>query len=124
MNKVLRGVSVFAMIFSTLFVSSGFAAETESTAPQIATSATPAAPKYFLTYSYYKYDLQGTNSANTRIYQFGSSTVDLQMVTATYLYSPNWTLLAFVPYVKNMVETTYFPGTTNFKTRDYTEGLG
>lgn len=82
-------------------------------------------PKLFLTYSYYKYDLQGTNSANTRIYKFDASTVDLNMVTATYLLSPNWTLLAFVPYIKNMVETVYepLPGGLNFKTRDYTEGL-
>lgn len=98
--------------------------EDASATPKITTEAKP--PKIFLTYSYYKYDLQGTNAANTRIYKFDASTVDLNMVTATWLYSPQWTLLAFVPYVKNMVETIYepLPGGLNFKTRDYTQGLG
>lgn len=88
------------------------------------TKLAPKPPQYFLSYSYYKYDLQGTNAATTRIYKFDASTVDLNMVTATWLYSPQWTLLAFVPHVKNMVETIYYPGVVNYKTRDFTEGLG
>lgn len=110
-------VCALIAVFST-----GAFAQDETAAPKVTTTA--SAPKYFLTYSYYKYDLQGTNNSNTRIYGFGASTVDLHMVTATWLYSPKWTLLAFVPYVKNMVETTYFPDTAGkVKTTDYTEGL-
>ena len=100
------------------------AAPTDATG--VTTTTAPKPPSYFLTYSYYKYDLQGTNAADTRIYKFDASTVDLHMVTATWLYSPKWTLFAFVPYIKNMVETIYepTPAGANVKTRDYTEGLG
>ncbi len=126
-RTLIAGALLLSVV--TAFSSAAFSQEQQGdAAPKLTTSAKP--PKYFLTYSYYKYDLQGTNSANTRIYKFDASTVDLNMVTATWLYSPQWTLLAFVPYVKNMVETVYnpVPGSSapgnNFKTRDYTEGLG
>lgn len=119
-NVLLMG----ALLVSLMTAFSFHAQAEESSAPQIST--TVKTPNVFLTYSYYKYDLQGTNNANTRIYGFDASTVDLNMITATWLYSPQWTLLAFVPHIKNMVETKYepIPGGLNFKTRDYTEGLG
>ncbi|KHD89734.1 MAG: hypothetical protein OM95_01285 [Bdellovibrio sp. ArHS] len=120
MNKTFcLGLILFASLFSI-----GSFAQTEAASTSTATAPKP--PSVFLTYSYYKYDLQGTNNANTRIYGFDASTVDLNMVTATWLYSPQWTLLALVPHIKNMVETKYepIPGGLNFKTRDYTEGLG
>ncbi|WP_413943990.1 transporter [Bdellovibrio sp. HCB-162] len=118
-----KTVLVLSALLATLAMPAAFAQEEQAT-QQIST--TVKAPSYFLTYSYYKYDLQGTNNANTRIYGFDASTVDLNMITATWLYSPQWTLLAFVPHIKNMVETKYepIPGGLNFKTRDYTEGLG
>lgn len=111
------------LILTMSFSVSSFA-QTETTGTSI--TPAPKPPSVFLTYSYYKYDLQGTNNANTRIYGFDASTVDVNMITATWLYSPTWTLLAFLPHIKNMVETKYepIPGGLNFKTRDYTEGLG
>lgn len=114
--------STFALIATALLSLSANAQENQT----VATTPDVKAPSYFLTYSFYKYDLQGTNTANTSIYGFEASTVDLNMVTATWLYSPSWTLLAFVPHIKNMVETKYepLPGGLNFKTRDFTEGLG
>lgn len=77
-------------------------------------------------YSYYKYDLHGTNTASTNIYGFANGTVDLHLTTATWIYSPDWTFIAFVPYMKNMVETTYetTPTGANLTLTDYTEGLG
>lgn len=95
-------------------------------AEEVTTTSTQAGPSWVFTYSYYKYSLQGENTANTQIYKFDASTVDLHLATATWLYSPQWTFLAFAPYIKNMVETIYepTPAGLNFKTRDYTEGLG
>jgi hypothetical protein len=85
-----------------------------------------AAPEIFLSYNYYHYDMTGQSAANTGIYKFGKSTVDLQLITATWLYSSDWTLLAFVPHIKNRVETIYEPTQNglNFSTTDYTMGLG
>ncbi|MEN0058174.1 MAG: transporter [Bdellovibrio sp.] len=124
---LLKFVSASTLIFGGLQVS----AQTEDTSTTeskevISTPAPAAAPSWIYSVSYYKYDLQGSNSANTRIYGFDASTVDLYLATATWLYSPQWTFIAFVPYIKNMVETIYepTPAGLNFKTRDYTEGLG
>lgn len=129
MKKLSWLVGAFLAGMNCMATTSAHAAEETTTAPKITATASPTAavaPQYFVTYGYYKYDLQGTNSANTRIYKFDASTVDLNLVTATWLYSSKWTLLAFAPYIKNMVETVYYPypGGANFKTRDYTEGLG
>ncbi len=83
-------------------------------------------PKFIFTYTYAKYDLQGESSANTGIYKFDKSTVDLHVLTGTWLYSADWTLLAIAPYIKNMIETVYEPTAQglNFRTKDFTEGLG
>lgn len=117
-------LKIFVILFLTNSLGLSFVHAEEKPAGTQVTTMTPQPPKYFLTYSYYKYDLQGTNAATTGIYRFDASTVDLNMITATWLYSPQWTLLTFVPHVKNMVETVYFPGSANVKTRDFTEGLG
>lgn len=127
--KTIHLFLISALVAAYLTSLSAHAQTTSSEEPAAGTqvsSITAKAPSYFLTYSYYKYDLQGTNTANTYIYGFEASTVDLNMITATWLYSPQWTLLAFVPHIKNMVETKYepLPGGLNFKTRDFTEGLG
>ncbi len=85
-----------------------------------------SAPAIFVSYSYFHYDLEGRTAANTKIYGFGKSAVDFHMLTATWLYSPKWTLLTFVPYTETMVETIYEPSSANggVKLKDYTSGLG
>ncbi|MGZ3723289.1 MAG: hypothetical protein ACXVA9_10180 [Bdellovibrionales bacterium] len=86
----------------------------------------PKTPTIIASYSYYKYSLTGTTTANTDIYKFGNSTVDLHLLSATWLYSPKWTFVVLAPYLKYMVETIYepVPGGANFKTTDFTEGWG
>ncbi len=92
----------------------------------LVTETKPTAPNVYLSYNYYHFDMEGKSAANTLIYKFGKSSVDFNLVTATWLYSSKWTLLTFVPYSKTMVETIYEPTTSglNFKTKDYTGGLG
>lgn len=90
------------------------------------TETTVKAPNYSLSYNYYHYALEGKSTANTNIYKFGGSTVDLQLLTGVWMYSPKWTFVVFAPYIKTMVETVYepVPGGINFKTKDFTEGFG
>jgi hypothetical protein len=88
-------------------------------------AAEAAAPSVLLNYSYYHYDLSGQSTANTNIYKFGASTVDLNLMSATWLYSADWTFVAILPYINNRVETVYepVPGGINYATSDVTGGL-
>ncbi len=98
-------------------------AETESKTALEAQTPT-AAPNLFFGYNYYHYEMQGQRGANTNIYRFGKSTVDLHMLSATYLYSSKWTLVALLPHISNKVETVYEPranGGASFT--DTTNGL-
>ncbi|MBC7420064.1 MAG: hypothetical protein H7328_04985 [Bdellovibrio sp.] len=85
----------------------------------------PSAPSIYLSYDYYHYDLKGSSIATTNIYTFGTTTIDYHLLSATWLFSPTWTLIAFVPYSKTMVETIYEPTATglNFATKDYVGGF-
>lgn len=109
-------ISFRSLIFLALAFAGSFSIAAEEAAPS----------PVIVGYSYYKYDLHGTNTANTSIYGFANGTVDLHLTTATWLYSPQWTFIAFAPYIKNMVQTTYEPTPTgaNLTLTDYTEGLG
>jgi hypothetical protein len=112
----------FSLIFSFVMV----AGAQEQTARSTTTvhAEAPKAPSLFFGYSFYHYDMQGHDTANTNIYKFGASTVDLSLLTATWLYSSQWTLMALVPYITNRVETIYEPGLLNIKTIDTTKGIG
>ncbi len=118
----MKTASLLAIILAGFQIS---AAET-SISTKAESAAAPAAPKYSFGYSYYHYDMEGTNTANTKIYKFGAASVDLQMYTLTYMAIPKWTLMAFVPVVRNKVETIYEPvsGGLNLALTDTTEGLG
>lgn len=98
-------------------------AETQTAVPAVSPAA---GPTLFFGYSYYHYQLNGQSTANTEIYKFGASTVDLNLLSATWLASSEWTVVALLPQISNKVETIYEPTTTglNFKTTDTTNGLG
>lgn len=113
-------LAVFSMSVSLM------AGATESKLSTKAESTTPPkASQWSADYAIYHYEMEGTSTANTKIYKFGDATVDLQLFTLKYQAAPTWTLLTFVPYIKNGVETIYEPvaGGLNFKTVDHTEGL-
>lgn len=137
----------FTLLFSILFSFSTLAwaetqdqtkqkqsAEQSATPPQQAeaqsattTQAEAApAPHLFFGYNFYHYQMKGHDAANTNIYKFGESTVDLSLLSATWLYSPSWTFVALIPHITNRVETIYEPTAAglNFKTIDTTRGLG
>ena len=93
----------------------------------VAVAKSEAKPsKFSFAYSNYQYSLQGESTSNTRIYKFGDSTVNLQLFSSTWTYSPKWTFMLIAPYLKNKVETIYEPVPTglNLKLTDYTEGFG
>lgn len=125
---------VFQIIFTVLIlgaaVNTAHAAEIES--PKTETvgtvpAVTPAtSPTLFFGYSYYHYQLNGQSTANTEIYKFGASTVDLNILSATWLASSEWTVVGLLPHISNKVETIYEPTAAglNFKTTDTTNGLG
>lgn len=87
-------------------------------------TSVPLGPNWVFGYSYYKYDLKGNRTANTGIYKFGNGTVDLHLLSATWLYNPEWTFVALAPWIKSKVETIYEPGHLDLMTTDQTEGLG
>jgi hypothetical protein len=124
--------SLFAVLIVGFFSVGAFAEDVNKDAMPAAQSTVlvaetkPAAQNVFISYNYYHFDMDGKNSANTNIYKFGESTVDFHLLTATWLYSSNWTFLTLIPYSKTMVETIYepTPAGLNFKTKDYTGGLG
>lgn len=120
-------MKTWSLSFALIFTISAFAA-TESA--QIATKAdaetAPAPKKWSASFSQYRYELEGTNTATTNIYKFGEGQVDLSLFTLTYQASPKWTLLTFLPYIKNTVETIYepVPGGFNLKLTDVVDGVG
>lgn len=118
----MRIILLFIFAFSAvaaLAESSG----TLSTATE--TQAPPAAPKWNFGYSYYHYSMEGTSTANTKIYKFGDASVDMQLYTLTWTPNSTWTVMALVPYIRNRVETIYEPiqGGLNLALTDETEGL-
>lgn len=100
------------------------AAEVQSTTTEKA-EASPA-PNLFFSYNFFHYQMKGDSAANTNIYKFGESTVDLSLLSATWMYSPSWTFVALLPHITNRVETIYEPTAAglNFKTIDTTRGIG
>lgn len=126
--------TLVTILFTTLLSVNAFAQDqtadsasqtpTDGQSSVVVTKPAAASPSVFISYSYYHFDLEGRTAANTKIYGFGKSAVDFHMLTATWLYSPKWTLLTFVPYTETMVETIYEPKGVNVKTKDYTSGLG
>ena len=126
--------TIISILFTALLSANVFAQDqspdsasqtpTDGTSSIVVAETKATAPSVFVSYSYYHFDLEGRTAANTKIYAFGKSAVDFHLLTATWLYNPKWTLLTFVPYTKTMVETIYEPKGVNFKTKDYTGGLG
>lgn len=112
-------------LFALLSIQVG-AAESTSTSTMKAEAAAPkAAPKFAFGYSRYHYDMEGTSTANTKIYKFGEASVDVELYALTYTHSPKWTFMAIAPYLRNEVETIYFPeSSTPVALTDRTEGLG
>ncbi len=114
-----------------LFVLTSFSAFSEESTPaetQAAVSTSPAVvtPSLFFGYSYYRFQLNGQSTANTNIYKFGASTVDLNLLSVTWLASSEWTVITLLPHLSNKVETIYEPTAAglNFKATDTTNGLG
>lgn len=106
-------------------LSSAVATETMESATTT-TTAPAKSPVFFMSLSQYHYSLDGGRGANSQIYKFGEAKVDMSLIVATYLATPNWTVVTLIPHIKNEVETIYEPvaGGLNFKGRDVTEGLG
>lgn len=121
-----------SLLFSIIFALHSFSWAQDQQAATEAKSATAtkpevaSSPNLFFSYNYFHYQMKGYSAANTNIYKFGESTVDLSLLSATYLYNADWTLVALVPHISNRVETIYepTPAGLNFKTIDTTKGLG
>ncbi len=123
--KSLKLVSSVLILAASLFA---FAQETPTAQAESTTAveaqAPSAAPNLFFGYNYYHYELNGQRGANTNIYRFGKSTVDLHILSATYLYSPAWTIVTLVPHISSKVETVYEPlANGGFSLTDTTKGL-
>lgn len=102
------------------------AQDTSSASEPLAQAQTAAGPKWVLNYSYYKYSMEGDKTANTGIYKFGKGSVDLHLVSATWLYSSNWTFVTLLPWIRSQVETIYLPSlpAASMMTDDVTQGVG
>lgn len=122
----LLSLTLIVLVLTTLNVladETPAATAQSNTASEVQTPA--AAATLFFSHNYYHYELTGQSTASTYIYKFGASTVDLNLLSATWMYSPDWTFVALVPHLYNKVETIYEPTAQgmNFKTTDTTSGL-
>lgn len=113
-------------LFSILLILGSFswAQDGQSTTDTQAEAA--KAPSVIFSYNFYHYQMNGHSAANNNIYKFGASTVDLSLLSATWLHSSDWTFVTLIPHITNRVETIYEPTPTgmNYKTIDTTRGLG
>jgi hypothetical protein len=102
------------------------AQETQTSVTQTSAIAAAAAPRFVTSYNTYHYNLKGDRGANTNIYKFGKSTVDVNLLSVTWLYSADWTFVGIMPYLTNKVETIYEPvsGGLNLTLTDVTKGPG
>ncbi len=120
-------MKTLSLLFAA-FVSAGAFAATESATviTKSESAPAPATKKWSAAYTQYRYELEGTTTANTNIYKFGEGQVDISLFALTYQASPKWTLMTFLPYIKNTVETIYepVPGGANLKLTDNVDGIG
>jgi len=116
--------TVIAILICLFTVNAGAADSTLSTKAEA--PAVKSAPKWNFGYSRYLYDMEGTSTANTKIYKFGKATVDVELYTLTYAPGGSWSFMAIAPYLRNEVETIYEPvaGGLNLALTDRTEGMG
>ncbi|MGZ3736397.1 MAG: hypothetical protein ACXVC0_15635 [Bdellovibrionota bacterium] len=98
--------------------------EGSSTASQ--ESAAPASKHWKASASTYYYNFEGTQAAHGGIYNFGKTTLSMQLAALSYETSPGgWTFLALGQHFDNYVETNMpIPGVGNVLFHDRTLGWG
>ncbi len=126
MNRLIS-LTLIVLLLTSLNVLAEESPAIQAESKAIVEAEVPAAsPNLFFSYNYFHYEMTGQSTATTNIYKFGASSVDLNLVSATWKYSPAWTYVALLPHLNNKVETIYEPTAQglNFKTTDTTSGLG
>jgi hypothetical protein len=102
-----------------------FAATEEGTTVKVGTTSAKAAapkPKKFKgNITSYWYNFQGTQGARGGLYEFGNTTLRMELMTLQYQATPKLTLMGIGQRLENYVETN-IPGFGFFK--DTTKGFG
>ncbi len=111
--------TLYSILFALLFTTSAFAANQELQT-SVAPAAPVSAPKWKANVTTYYYNFEGTRASNEAAYEFANSTLDMQLFSLQYQYSPKWTFMVLGQYLNNYVETKMF-GTVY---KDRTKGLG
>lgn len=120
--KTIKYLIVLAFAFST---SSAFSAEDMEASSAVSVVqkdkvAPPATSKWKASIDSYYYDFEGTHAANADLYDFGNSTLYMQLLTLQYQVSPKLTLMVIGQHLDTFIETSMFG--QNYK--DRTHGFG
>ncbi|MGZ3696038.1 MAG: transporter [Bdellovibrionota bacterium] len=129
MNKnkwlLLLGILGFTVSATAFSAGSSASLKGNSETQIAAVSSAPDSPLWKASASTYYYDFQGTREAAGSLYNFGSTSLLMQLVTLQYEVSPGWTILALGQHFDNYVETNMpFPGVGNVLFKDRTMGWG
>lgn len=119
-------IRALVMAFATISFAYVAQAQEGAISAELEPAAPPPVRKWSASYAYYRYQMEGTSTANTGIYKFGDALTEVQLFSLSYQATAKWTLMAYLPYIKNVVETVYepVPGGFNMKLTDNVSGLG
>jgi hypothetical protein len=86
------------------FVQSAFAEE-NSSANTVTTKV--AQPKWKSSFNSYFYDFEGTRAQKDNAYEFGDTTLKMQMMSLSYQLANGWTVMGLAQYYENNVVTKF-----------------
>lgn len=93
---------VFMTFLMPLLVQS---AETSDNTPDVNVISTTVTPKWKARMDSYFYDFQGERPHENDLYEFGDTTLKMQMMSLTYQISSQWTLMMLAQHYENFVVT-------------------
>lgn len=123
--KTCYWVGILGFILSTAALAADSGASIKGTSEATTESAAPAAKAWKAGATSYYYSFEGTQQAHEGIYNFGKTTLAMQMVSLSYDVAPGWTITGIGEYMDNYVETNMpIPGVGNVLFKDRTLGWG
>jgi hypothetical protein len=105
------------ILISLAFTLTAQAQELQTTVEKVKPAAPPAWSANLTTYAY---DFQGTRDSKKADYGFDATTLNMQLLTLQYQYSPKLTFQLMAQYLENHVETRF----QSMWVKDNTRGFG
>ena len=76
-------------------------------------------PKWKSSFTSYFYDFEGTRAQKNNAYEFGDTTLKMQMMSLSYQLSNGWTVMGLAQYYENNVVTKF----GSFVSKDSSKGI-